>query len=128
MEYHITSENPPKASELMKLFVQTNWAKRRSIEGVRSMLAKTEVFIAIHDEEKLIAYGRAITDGIYRALIDDIVVDKDYQKRGLGGKIVSGLLEKLKETEDVFLNTGEHLEGFYKNYGFERADCLTIKL
>lgn len=128
MSYQITAENAPKVSELMELFSQTSWAKTRSSAGIKSLLEKTELYIAIRDEGKLIGYGRALTDGVYRALIDDIVVDQKYRKKGLGGQIVSGLMEKLEGVEEIFLNTGNHLKGFYQKYGFEQAECLTMKL
>lgn len=127
-QYKISTDSKPKAMELMSLFAQTTWAKKRSISGIESMLEKTEIFVVIRDEKKLIGFGRAITDGIYRALIDDIVIDENYQKKGLGGQVLSELLKKLQRVDEIFLNTGEHLEVFYKKYGFERAKGLTMKL
>lgn len=126
--YKISTEFKPTAIELMGLFTQTTWSKKRSISGVQSLLEQTYIYVVIRDEKKIIGYGRAITDGIYRALIDDIVIDENYQKKGLGGQVLSGLLEKLQGVDEIFLNTREHLEIFYKKHGFERVKCLTMKL
>jgi len=126
--YSISSENPPKASELLKLFNQTSWAKKRSIDGTRTLLENTQIFVTIRKDNILIGYGRAISDGIYRALVDDIVIDENYREKGLGKDILSVLLEKLQAVDEIFLNTGEHLEVFYEKFGFERAKCLTMKL
>ena len=126
--YTLTSDIPPKAEELMELFHQTTWANNRTIEGIEALLKNTNTCIVIRDNNTLIGFGRALTDGIYRALIDDIIIDKNYQRKGLGGEIVHCLLDKLLEVEEIFLNCGEHLEDYYNKYGFERADCLTMKL
>ena len=126
--YTLTSDIPPKAEELMELFHQTTWANNRTFEGIEALLKNTNTCIVIRDNNTLIGFGRALTDGIYRALIDDIIIDKNYQRKGLGGEIVHCLLDKLLEVEEIFLNCGEHLEDYYNKYGFERADCLTMKL
>ena len=126
--YSISSENPPKASELLKLFNQTSWAKKRSIDGIQTLLENTQIFVTIRKDSILIGYGRAISDGIYRALIDDIVIDENYRKKELGKNVLNNLLEKLQGVDEIFLNTGEHLEMFYEKFGFERAKCLTMKL
>jgi predicted GNAT family N-acyltransferase len=128
MSYTLTSDIPPKSEELMELFHQTTWANNRTIEGIEALLKNTNTCIVIRDHNKLIGFGRALTDGIYRALIDDIIIDKNHQRKGLGGEIVHSLLDKLLEVEEIFLNCGEHLEDYYNKYGFERADCLTLKL
>jgi len=126
MEFNITTEKLPDTTELLELFSQTKWANNRSVEDVRALLKNTNTYVVIRDEEKLIGFGRAITDGIYRALLDDIVIDKNYRNKGLGGQIIDKLMDRLKNIEEVFLNTGEHLEKFYQKFGFKKATCLTM--
>lgn len=128
MKYLIDINTKPKATELLSLFSQTTWANYRPIEGIEALLTKTDVCITIRDKDKLIGFGRAITDGIYRALIDDIIIDEKYREQGLGGLIIKNLKDQLKEVEEIFLNTDEHLEDFYKKYGFEKMKCSTMTL
>lgn len=125
--YYISSENPPKASELLNLFHQTSWAKTRSLNGVKALLDTTQIFVAVRKDDILIGYGRAISDGIYRALIDDIIIDENYREKGLGREIMSILMEKLKHVDEIILTTRAHLEEFYKNLGFQKAKGLTMK-
>lgn len=126
--YSISSEKRPKSSELQKLFNQTSLAKKRTLVGIQTLLENTRIFVTIRKNNILIGYGRAISDGIYRALIDDIVIDENYQNKGLGKNILNILLEKLNGVDEIFLNTGEHLEVYYEKFGFEQAKCLTMKL
>ena len=44
--------------------------------------------MTIRSNAKLIGFGRAITEGVYRALIDDIIIDAAYRKKGLGRVII----------------------------------------
>lgn len=126
MQYTISKKELPGAAELVELFQQTTWANRRSIEGVTKLLQKTEVFIVIRNGKDLIGFGRALTDGVYRALLDDIIIDKKFRKQGLGGLIVKELLKELEGVEEVFLNTDDYLEAFYKKYSFKKDTGITM--
>lgn len=128
MKYSITTEKLPQAFELLPLFSQTTWAKDRSAEGIALLLNKTETYVVIRDNDQLIGFGRALTDGIYRALLDDIIVHEKYRKQGIGKLIVNKLLDQLKDVEQIFLTTKPELESFYKPYGFSKSKGLTMSL
>ncbi|MBT8307501.1 MAG: GNAT family N-acetyltransferase [Maribacter sp.] len=117
----------PSEKELKKLFSQTTWASKRKNQDIRKMLENLNVFVTIRKNSALIGFGRAITDGIYRALIDDIIVDNSYQKRGLGKVIVENLLKQLVGIDEIFLNTKPDLEEFYKKFGFAKVRTITMK-
>jgi len=130
MQYTITTEELPEAEELRCLFLQTSWAKDRSLEGVKLLLQNTAIFVVVRatSNEQLIGFGRALSDGIYRALLDDIIISESFRKNELGTRIVKELLVQLEDVEQVFLNTKPHLEGFYQQFSFEKAKTLTMKL
>lgn len=77
--------------------------------------------ISIYDNDRLIAFGRMISDGVYQALICDVMVDPTYQKQGLGKKIIEELLNKCKESgiQSVQLFSAKGKQDFYKKLGFE---------
>ena len=53
------------------------------------LLTKCEVlFISVWKDTRLIGFGRATSDKIYRAVLWDVVVEKSHQKIGIGKKIV----------------------------------------
>ncbi len=112
----------------MKLFLQTTWAKDRSVDGVELLLSSTKIHVFVRDSDELIGYGRAISDGVYRAILDDIVVDENYRKQGIGKLIMENLLEQLKGVEQLFLNTKPELEYFYEVHGFAKSKGLTMKM
>ena len=126
--YKIITDRLPLPSELKDLFSQTTWAKDRSIEGVERLLKNTAIFVVIREEEKLIGFGRALTDGIYRALLDDIVVSENYRKQGLGKVIVQNLLDQLESVDQIFLNTKPELKYFYNTFGFSESNAFTMNL
>ena len=52
-------------------------------------------------------FGRALSDGVYRGVLWDIVIDKDHQGKGYGRLIVKNLLnaKKLRNTKKIYLMT-----------------------
>lgn len=126
-EYQIDIGETPDGKELKKLFSQTTWASQRTLADIIKMLENTNVCVSIHKEDELIGFGRALTDGTYRALLDDIIVDRAHQKKGLGRVIVQQLLEQLAGIEEVFLNTRAEMKEFYQGLGFEMVKTITMK-
>jgi N-acetylglutamate synthase-like GNAT family acetyltransferase len=125
--FDINTKELPSEKELEYLFSQTSWASKRKSQDIKEMLESLTVFVTIRENSKLIAFGRAISDGIYRALIDDIIVDSNCQKRGLGKVIVENLVKQLEGIDEIFLNTKPELEEFYKKYGFNKVNTITMK-
>jgi len=130
MQYTITTKHLPEAEELRCLFLQTSWAKDRSLEGVKLLLQNTAIFVVVRarSNRELIGFGRALSDGVYRALLDDIIISENFRKNGLGTKIVTELLWQLEDVEQIFLNTKPHLEGFYQQFSFAKAKTIAMKL
>jgi predicted GNAT family N-acyltransferase len=126
MRYTCSQTEKPTAEELRKLFLQVDWARNRSIDQIAILIATTPVFVAVRLGGKLVGYGRALSDGACRALLDDIIVDKDQRGKGLGKMIMMSLMEQLAGIDEVFLNTGPHLETFYPKYGFRKFEGLTM--
>ena len=128
MRYEIITNTPPKPQELLKLFKQTTWASNRTEEGVKLLLQNTKNYVLIRDDKLVIGYGRAISDGIYRAVLDDIVVDKNYRNQGIGHQIVQELLHQVNNIEQVFLSTKPELEHFYNTHGFVKSKSFSMSL
>ncbi len=74
----------------------------------------------LFDNQKLIAVGRALADGIECSYICDVAVLPDYQGSGIGNSIVSKLLELSAGHKKIILYTFPGKEGFYKKFGFKR--------
>ncbi|WP_078431136.1 GNAT family N-acetyltransferase [Metabacillus halosaccharovorans] len=80
--------------------------------------------ISIYDQDQLIAFGRMISDGVYQALICDVMVDPTYQNQGLGKQIIEQLLKTCKESgiQSIQLFSAKGKQHFYKKLGFEERE------
>ena len=111
---------------LLKLRLLLNkhafWAQGRSRQHLREMLKGSQVVVSLWRGKRMVGFGRASSDGIYRAVLWDVVVAGDLQGRGLGRRVVEALLAspRLREVERVYLMT-TNSNGFYEQMGFNKV-------
>ena len=77
--------------------------------------------VFLYDEDVLIGFGRAISDGAYQAALYDCVVSEEYRGRGLGKRIVREIMSKLSHC-NVILYASPGKEGFYSKLGFRKMN------
>ncbi len=105
------------------------WAEDRKREDLAVALAHSKPVVSAWDEEQLIGFARATSDGVYRATIWDVVIHPDYQGSGLGRKLVQTVLAHphVAYTERVYLMT-THQQAFYERIGFNVNPSTTMLL
>jgi N-acetylglutamate synthase-like GNAT family acetyltransferase len=105
------------------------WAIDRQLEDLEIALDRSEPVVSAWDEDNLIGFARANSDGIYRATIWDVVVDCDYQRLGLGRKLVETVLAHacMQRVERIYLTT-THQQSFYERLGFTVNSSTTMLL
>jgi ribosomal protein S18 acetylase RimI-like enzyme len=107
----------------------TFWAIDRQIEDLKIALDRSDPVVSAWDENNLVGFARATSDGIYRATIWDVVVDPDYQRLGLGRKLVETVLahSSMIRVERIYLTT-THQQSFYERLGFIVNSSKTMML
>ena len=100
----------------------TNWAKNRKIKDLKYCLANSDAIVSLWSNNKLLGFGRALSDGTYRSVLWDIVIDHNHQGKGYGKLIVNSLLEskKIQQSEKIYLMTSNQTE-FYCQIGFKEV-------
>ena len=72
-------------------------------------------------EGRLVGFARALTDGVYRGFVEDVVVDESRASSGIGRGLLRELLDQLADVELVALDCGDELVPFYTSLGFVRS-------
>jgi len=105
----------------------TFWAKNRTINDLKKCLAKSDVVISIWVGKELVGFGRALTDGIYRGVLWDIVIDQNHQGKGFGKLIVNNLLssKEIKNTKKIYLMT-TNKKLFYSQMDFKEVTSQNL--
>lgn len=99
-------------------FVNNVWPGEYDREKTRIALTKT-LNITAYDNNMLVGYLRILSDGYYFGTITEILVHPEYQKQGIGSK----LLQLAKDNTPTMLYFGSQpgVEKFYEKNGCLRG-------
>ena len=105
----------------------TFWAKGRNKKQICKMLSHSTVIVSLWHHNKLIGFGRATSDLVFRAVLWDVVIDSKHQGLGMGKLIIEAILKnkKIRSVEKVYLMTTNSSE-FYKQLGFNTNKKQTL--
>ncbi|MBC8590041.1 ribosomal protein S18-alanine N-acetyltransferase [Wansuia hejianensis] len=116
----VTEEDIDQIVEIEKQTFSTPWSKNAFLIEIReNKLAK---YIIAEFDKKIVGYG-----GIWLILneghITNIAVKKDYRGKGIGNKLVEGLIDycEKKDIENMTLEVRKSnivAQNLYKKYGF----------
>jgi ribosomal protein S18 acetylase RimI-like enzyme len=79
----------------------------------------SRVTVFIYDGDKLIGFGRAISDGTYEGAIYDVAVVPDFQGKGIGKIIIDSIVSCLPGC-NLILYASPGKEGFYGKLGLRK--------
>lgn len=75
--------------------------------------------VSLYDEERLIGFGRIVGDGGITYIVSDIMVDREYQRRGYAGQIMNAI--------DDYLDANTHEDSYVCLIANHPADLLYQK-
>ncbi len=120
---------PSRGLIKLQKFLNKNafWAKGRTIKDLKKCLANSDVIISIWTNNQIVGFGRALSDGVYRGVLWDIVIDQDHQGKGYGKEIVNNLLssKKIKNTKKIYLMT-TNKKLFYSQIEFKEVTSQNL--
>lgn len=127
LEYSFERTITPE--QLVVLMRQTNFGRDRTVSGLRTMLKNTTVKLGVWDGERLVAFSRALCDRVYRAVIEDVIVDVSLRGRGIGTAMMKKMVEHLQDIHSVYLFTGRELATiYYPRFGFREGSFVSMLL
>ena len=109
--------------DIIRLLKTTYWAAKRSDEQIEKSVLNSSCYgVYLEDEEKLVGFGRVISDYATSYYLCDVVIDTKYQHNGLGTALVT-YIESLPEyagLRGVLITRDAH--SLYRKFGYEVLD------
>ena len=127
--YKIVHETDAKA--VLELYLQAGWWKsedgEQDLDVIAQIVANSFCFVIATVDNNIIGMGRAISDGISDAYIQDVTVQKDFRGQGIGKGIMRTLVNFLKEQnlKWIGLISEPGYENFYAGLGFKVMTSYT---
>ena len=103
------------------------WAKSRTIIDLKKCLSNSDVIVSLWVGDEIVGFGRALTDGIYRGVLWDIVIDENHQGKGFGSLIIQNLIssKKIQNTKKIYLMTSNK-KLFYSQFNFKEVKTQNL--
>lgn len=112
----------PSAEDYVSLRLRSGMGNK-DLKRSEVALKNSLFIVALYDEEKLIGFGRVVGDGGITYVVSDIMVDKDYQRRGLAEQIMKAIdgyfEENAYEDSYICLIANHPADLLYNKHKFE---------
>jgi len=106
--------------EFIELYRSVEWGHAKCPRALLAAIANSSLVISAHVDGKLIGLGRAITDTTITVYFPDLLIMPQYQRQGIGTKIMTLLLEEYGSLHNqVLIAQDEAARAFYHKLGFK---------
>lgn len=110
-----------KTKDVIELFASSDI--RRPVDNpsrIKRMIANADLTISAKDGRKLVGI-RAVTDYSYCCYTSDLAVDKKYQSKGIGKKLLKIVQKRLGDQVMILLLSAPESDSFYSHIGFDKV-------
>ena len=120
----LSSPSDEQLRMIVGLYRQAGWWPEGEAEDLcllARLVRQSHCFVVAMEGERIIGMGRAISDGVSDAYIQDVVVDSAWRGSGVGSRLVQGILERLAVDGLGWIGLIAERDSapFYTRFGFE---------
>ncbi len=123
MEIVYQFDNTPTAEQVIELYENAGLPRPTTDkERIKKMYDHSNLIITAWHNEKLVGVCRCITDWAWSCYLADLAVKQEYQKEGIGKKLIQLTKEKVGEQVMVLLLSVPTAMEYYPKVGFIKED------
>lgn len=123
--YKLQHEQPICVEKIKKLYDSVGWWPERKEVDIQKML-NNSIAIEVLEENELIGFSRVVSDGVFRAYIEDVVVHESVRNKGIGENMLKMLLREVSHIDIVSLFCEEKLIKFYGEQRFKATKQIVM--
>ena len=106
-----------------KLFLRNGWKDWHTRRDTEQYLTRALFVVTAWRGRKAIGIGTLYGDGLFATSVETLLVDREFQRQGIGTALLRMLLAKVEELRPYSVSTDVHLrhtERLYARFGFKR--------
>lgn len=122
MTINYRDNTPISVEAAIDLYNRSTLGERRPVQRpdiFASMLQHADLLITAWDGDRLVGIVRTLTDWSYVAYLADLAVDADYQRLGIGKRLVEETRARLWPECMIVLLAAPLANDYYPRIGFE---------
>jgi len=115
-------------SEFINVLNRSTLGERRPVDDfkrITEMCKNANLIVAARLDGKLIGVARSITDFTYCTYLSDLAVDKDYQKSGIGKRLIEETKKQTPQAKLILLSAPAAID-YYPKIGMKKHDHCFI--
>lgn len=110
------------SDSLERLFLSVGWESGKYPEKLSLAMKNYKSVFTAWDGERLIGLVSAMDDGALTAYVHYLLVDPEYQKRGVGRKLMEMVKDEYSGYKKICLIAENDAVKFYETCGFKGVD------
>ncbi len=119
-----------REEEILPLYKSVGWSSYyERPEMLKRAYAASYCILAAYEDNRLVGVIRAVGDGASVVFVQDLLVLPEYQRKGIGTKLMQELLRRCEGVYQFHLMTDDQPKTvqFYRSVGLTEADALGVK-
>jgi len=121
-------ENNLDPSEFIDVLNRSTLGVRRPVDDfnrIKKMCESANLIVIAKLNGKLIGVARSITDFAYCTYLSDLAVDKDYQKKGIGKRLIEETKKQAPQAKLILLSAPATVD-YYPKIGMKKHNHCFI--
>lgn len=115
-------------SEFIDILKRSTLGERRPVDDldrINEMCKNANLIITARLNGKLIGVARSITDFVYCTYLSDLAVDEEYQKKGIGKKLIEETKKQAPQAKLILLSAPAAVD-YYPKIGMKKHEHCFI--
>jgi len=121
----VRAPSPSLLRQLSRLFDSVGMRSRRPAQMARA-IRNSDLAVAAYERDRLVGFGRLVSDHSYYGTLWDVAVERAHQGRGLGHAIVDRLLARARRRQLTMIGlfTTARNDEFYERFKFRKLSDI----
>jgi predicted N-acetyltransferase YhbS len=122
------TENDLNHFEFIDILKRSTLAERRPVDDnelIKKMCENANLIVTARFNGKLIGVARSITDFVYCTYLSDLAVDEEYQKKGIGKKLIEETMKQAPRAKLILLSAPAAVD-YYPKIGMKKHEQCFI--
>lgn len=91
-------------------------------ERIAKMFSNANLVLSAWDDGRLVGVCRALTDYSYCCYLSDVAVDREYQRSGIGKRLIELVREDIGSEVSLILLSAAGAMSYYPKLGFDKIE------
>jgi GNAT superfamily N-acetyltransferase len=110
---------------IQDLFLSVGWESGKYPNELLQAIGGSHSIVTAWEEGKLVGLINALSDGFLTVYFHYMLINPNYQSKGIGKEIMNIMLDRYKGCKTKVLISYPHAVGFYNKLGFNTEDGAT---